>query len=107
MDVFPKFICEDDFLILSKCTYHKQLVTDSTKVKGGGWFKYDSIDKSFTFFGTSEDFGRAFIETITNCIKLGKVYTNSSQTHDISADYDFYYKNDYDELIPLNFTIIL
>lgn len=41
MDIFPKFIIETDdelgdCLIISKCTYHKELVTDHTKVKGGG-----------------------------------------------------------------------
>lgn len=72
MDKFPKFIIETndelgDCLILSKCTYHKDLVTDPTKVKGGGWFSYD--DGTFTFYGKSADYGEASLEDIKHCVE--------------------------------------
>lgn len=42
MDLFPKYIIETDdelgnCLILSKCSFHHELVTDKNKVKGGGF----------------------------------------------------------------------
>ena len=51
MDVFPKFIIETDddhgdCLIISKCTYHRELAIDKDKVKGGGWFVF----KDGTFY---------------------------------------------------------
>lgn len=49
MDVYPKFIIETDpelgdCLIVSKCTFHKQLATDVNAVKGG-WYVYDRQSK--------------------------------------------------------------
>jgi hypothetical protein len=60
MDVFPKFIIETDdqegdCLIVAKCTYHKQLATDITKVKGGGWWTLDRDNSIFTLSGDSHD----------------------------------------------------
>ena len=52
MDVFPKFIIETDnqegdCLIIAKCTYHKQLATDISKVKGGGMWTLDRENSIF------------------------------------------------------------
>jgi hypothetical protein len=64
MDVFPKFIVEGNNLIIAKCTYHKQLVTDKDQVKGGGLWMLDRDKKEFLLYGDSFDFGRASIEII-------------------------------------------
>ena len=74
MDVFPKFIIETDdqegdCLIVAKCTYHKQLATDITKVKGGGWWTLDRDNSIFTLSGDSHVFGRAKIEDIAKYCK--------------------------------------
>ena len=53
MEKFPKFIIENDKLILMKVTFHKEIVTDATKVKGGGWFKYLHDKNMFVFNGES------------------------------------------------------
>ena len=90
----PKFIIEDGNLILSKVVYHKDMVTDMSKVKGGGWFKFDSENKMFTLYGSSDDFGRANIRDIQNCVKSNRVFTNHSLTHDISKQYTFQYEVD-------------
>lgn len=102
MDVFPKFIIEDNKLIISKCTYHKELVTDKEKVQGGGWFIYDHKFKSFTLYGSSHDFGEATIENIKKCILDDNVFTNTYLTHSIANKYKFIYKTDSNELIDLN-----
>lgn len=89
--VFPKFVIEDDCLILSKVSYHRELISDESKVKGGGWYRYNNENKCFIFSGESHDFGKASFEDIKECIINNKVFTNKYQTHDISTDFDFYY----------------
>lgn len=96
MDVFPKFIVEDDAelglcVVISKCTYHKELTDDVDIVKGGGFYAYDSDEKTFTFSGSSHDFGEAREEDIKTAIANGNVYTNTYQMHDISKNYKFFY----------------
>ena len=102
MDIFPKFIIEDGCLIISKVTYHKQLVTNVADVKGGGWFIMDFENKTLTFYGKSEDFGKAKLVDIQECVKNNKVYTNRSCSRSITDKYKFFYKNEYGDIIPLN-----
>lgn len=99
MDVFPKFIIEDDELILGKCTYHKQLATDIKNVKGGGWFSFKNEQNSFTFFGDSQDFGIASLEDIKKCILENKVFNNH---RNISENYTFFYRDQCGEIEKLN-----
>lgn len=90
--VYQKFIIETDdiigdCLIIAKCTYHKQLATDISKVKGGGmWTKKDS---TITLFGESHDFGKANIEDIQKCIDEDKVYWDKSLTKLVSNEISF------------------
>jgi hypothetical protein len=107
MSVFPKFIIENnhlkgDCLIISNCTYHKQLAKNVEKIKGGGWFSYDIKEVTFTLYGESHDFGMAKIEDIKECISNGNVYTNKSLRNNISEKYKFKYKNAVGEIIDLN-----
>ena len=104
-DVFPKFIIETDddlgdCLIISKCTYHKDLVIDKTKVKGGGWWRLDYETKTFTLYGESSDFGKSTLEDIKNCIDNGNVYTDYTLSHSIADKYNFDYDT-YSEIIKL------
>lgn len=106
MDLFPKFIIETDdelgdCLILSKCTYHKDLVINLDRVKGGGWFRMNHEAMTITFHGDSYDFGAASIEDIKACIENGNVYTNPYLTHSIVEKYKFLYDN-HGEIIKLN-----
>jgi len=77
MDVFPKFIIENDELILGKVTYHKELATDVKNVKGGGWWFFNNSKNHFQFFGDSQDFGRVKIEDIRKCVLEKKIFTDS------------------------------
>ena len=104
MDIFPKFIIETDdqlgdCLIMSKCTYHKQLATNLIKVKGGGGYKYN--EDTITFFGESYDFGKASIEDIKLCIQNDKVFTNRSVTYSIATKHKFFYDIG-SEIIPFD-----
>ena len=88
---FPKFIVEDDCLILAKCTYHKQLARDKENVVGGGWFEYDSENNVFILSKTSGDFGKAKFEDIKKCIDLGNMFFNSRRTRRIKKTTKFLY----------------
>ena len=100
MEVFPKFIIEDGNLILSKVTRHHQLVTDRSRVKGGGWFRYLGEIRTFELYGGSEDFGKAELKDIQQCVEYGRVYSNKSCTHSITDMYYFQY-NTGTEIIKL------
>lgn len=106
MEVFPKFIIETitehgDCLIIGKCTYHKQLVFDKQNVKGGGWWALDKEANTFTLFGDSSDFGKAKLEDIANCINSNNVYDSRRLRRNLSATFNFDYKNEYGEIIDL------
>lgn len=105
MELYPKFIIEDDSLIISKVSYHKHIATDVSKVKGGGWFKWveqgEGEKRMLVFYGESTDFGKATIEDIKECIQSGNVFTNKYQTHSIATEYKFGYDIGSD-IIPLN-----
>lgn len=89
MEKLPKFIIEGDNLIIMKVLYHHEIVTDKTKVKGGGWFKKQ--DDMFVFYGESHDFGKAKFEDIENCIKNGNIFSDNSLYRNISEKHRFGY----------------
>jgi hypothetical protein len=96
MDVFPKFIIETDDLlgdciIIAKVTRHYQIVVNKDKVKGGGWFKMNKATNTITLHGESDQFGRATLEDITNCINKGNVFTTPSCIHSIAYSWNFDY----------------
>lgn len=88
MDVYPKFVVEGNNLIIAKCTYHWQLVTDKKSVKGGGLWKADWEKKEITLFGDSHDFGRASEEDIKACIEAGNVFLSYQGGRNVS-DHSF------------------
>lgn len=93
-ELSPKFIIETndelgDCLIIGKCNFHKNLVTDKTKVKGGGW--WDLKDNMFIFSRESHDYGKARFEEIKNCIEKGNVFTDKYLRHSIANKYSFAY----------------
>ncbi len=105
-DVFPKFIIENDgeegdCLIIARCTFHKQLVADISKVKGGGFWSLNDDKDTFAFHGSSHDFGRASINDITACIKNNKVFA-SVRLHRKFENFKFVYKHDNGEYEKLN-----
>lgn len=105
-DVFPKFIIETDeqegdCLIVAKCTYHKQLATDISKVKGGGWWTLDRDNSIFTLYGDSQDFGIAKIEDIASCVRSKKVFSNASLLHNLTENFKFQYRNQVGEIVDL------
>lgn len=94
MDVFAKFIIETDddlgdCLIIAKCTYHNQLATDPTKVKGGGWWTFK--DNTYTLKGESHEFGKAKLDDIKKCIEAGNVFRNRCLAYPIVDEHKFAY----------------
>jgi hypothetical protein len=98
----PKFIIENDNLILMRVHYHIEIVSNEKAVKGGGWYKMDTESKTITFYGKSDAFGAAKLENIKKCVEAGKVFTDKNLTKCIAGEYSFFYKTDY-ELIPISY----
>jgi len=93
MDVFPKFVVVRDeeeggpCIIIAKCTYHRELVTDVTKVMGGGWWTLDRDNKCFTLYGESDEFGKVSDDVLMDCILSRRIFTNKSLFSKIREDY--------------------
>ncbi len=107
MEAYPKFIIEEienegKCLILSKCTYHKQLARDVNNIIGGGWFHLDINNFTFTFFGNSHDFGKAELNDIFHCVKNEKIYKDKFLVQNITRMYKFRYRTINGEIIDLN-----
>jgi len=101
MDVFPKYIIEDGALIISKVTFHKDMVIEKDLVRGGGMYNYDG--ETFTLYDESSDFGRASLEDVQKAVDNHKVFTHQyDDEHDISTSYKFIYEAEDGELIKLN-----
>jgi hypothetical protein len=98
--LYPKFIIEGDRLILSKVTYHKELVTDEKQVKGGGWFRYLQHTDTFVFYGSSFDYGSPAREDIVRCVREDKVFRNKFSDESIVKDHHFALDTG-TEIIPL------
>ena len=95
MDVFPKFIIEEInnkecFLVIAECTFHEDIATNRSKVKGGGWYRIN--DNEIDFYGESTDFGPAKIEDIKRAINTNNVYLYPNLDLSIASDYIFLYK---------------
>lgn len=98
---YPKFIIEGDKLILQKVGYHKEIATDLSLVKGGGWFHFNSDTNTFRLSGESHDFGPAKLEDIQRSVDEGKVFFGNMLNRNISETHKFEY-NTMTEIIPLN-----
>ena len=73
---YPKFIIQNDTLIIGIVEFHSELKQDNSPVKGGGWFntKLNQDDtQSITFWKDSQEFGKCSKQAIQNCIDNGKV----------------------------------
>lgn len=91
MDLFPKFIIEGDSLILMKVSFHHQIVTDKTKVKGGGSFRFDRDKNTFIFHGDSHDFGQASFDDIKKCVEERKVFNDKTKYRNLCDRHKFGY----------------
>lgn len=98
--LFEKFIIEGTNLILGKCTYHRQLVTNRDNVRGGGVYYFNSETNSYTLGGKSHEFGYAELDNIRECVRSGNVYGDKRLRRNLSSS-KFYY-NTQVEIIPLN-----
>lgn len=104
MDYFNKFIITNGILVIGKVTYHRDLIWDKETevITGGGSFDINFEDKIMTFYGESNDFGKAKIEDIKKCIDEHQVYSNPLQHYEISEKYKFKYRDIYGEVVDLN-----
>jgi hypothetical protein len=99
---YPKFIIENDCLILGKVTYHKELCVNKDNVAGGGWFMFKPDENLFIFSGESHDFGKARFNKIKECVENKKVFQESVNRRNLSDKHKFAYNTGL-EIIPLNY----
>ena len=91
MELKPKWIIEDDSLIIGKCIYHKDLASNLKNIKGGGWFVYDGKLDGFVLYGSSFDFGKAKLDDIKDAVlkkNIGRFVED-----DRYSDYKIYYSD--------------
>jgi len=99
----PKFIVESNEMVISKCTYHKQLAENEKNVKGGGLFSFEPETKTFTLSGASFDFGAAKLEDIKTCIESNQVYRDKLRVNKFdTSEFKFVYMEPWGEKIELN-----
>ena len=84
MNILSKFIIESDKIILGVVAKHSELMQTDNKenVIGGGLCLYDYERKTFIFFGSSSEFGKAKIQDIKPVIFNNKVYTDAVVLND-------------------------
>lgn len=92
-DVFPKWIVEDDSLIIGKCTNHHQLAVNPTRIKGGGWWHMAPEANIILLYGSSADYGYAPIDAVAEAIQAQKAGTFADEDH--FKDYIFMYSTRY------------
>ena len=71
-NIFPKWIFEDDFIVIRKCTFHKDIVENIPDVRGGGLFYFHRDTNTFILYGSSHDFGKANPEAVQRAIADGR-----------------------------------
>lgn len=106
MNILSKFIIENDKIVLGAVTHHSELMQsdDKKNVIGGGFSLYDSATKTFIFFGSSSEFGKAKIQDIKPIIFNNNVYTNTGVLDDrllSNHEYNFIYRSKRQGDIPL------
>jgi hypothetical protein len=91
--VFNKFIVEGDALIIGRVTYHRELADKHEEVLGGGMYNLDYENKTFTLFGSSQDFGSVSFETLKKVVLSGEIYTNKYKIRKLEG-YSFIYQDE-------------
>ena len=100
MDVFPKYIIEDGCLIISRVTFHKDMVIEKDLVRGGGMYVFSH--EVYTLYGESVDFGRATLEDVQQAVTNHKVFSHQYDEDDMSVKYKFLYEDEDGKIIELN-----
>ena len=68
------FIVEDGKIKIGKVRFHKDLAENKDNVRGGGEFKLNKDDRTFTLFGKSHDFGPADKDEVQALIDQDQVW---------------------------------
>ena len=103
-NVFPKFIVEEYeeglVIILGKCSFHKQLATDISKVRGGGMWRMDREAGNIYLNGSSYEFGKCSIDDLATCVQNKRVFSSPSMMRNLTEEFRFEFE-DFTEKINL------
>ncbi len=88
----PKWIIENDRLIIGKANFHFELAKDKNKVRGGGWFDYLDDEDGFLLYGSSSDFGSADHVDVAYAVLNG--FCDAPYSKGIYNNHKFYFSPD-------------
>ncbi len=81
---YKKFIISQGMFIMGQVELHRDLCSDHSETKGGGWWHVDNENKKMYLYSSSEQFGVAKKEDVELAIKSGRMPMRLKE-------YDFYY----------------
>jgi hypothetical protein len=87
--IHSKFIVEDGDIIIGRVDFHKKLVTDKSKVRGGGMYRMNHDKKEIVLSGMSYEFGSPDLSDIRNAVENDRVFTNPVRINSIANDFKF------------------
>jgi len=68
-----KFIIADDQLIMGHVELHRELIKDTSKIVGGGWWYINKERTKAYLYSKSFDFGRVTKEQLVSALENGYV----------------------------------
>jgi len=80
-------------LILGKCVFHRELAGNEKWVISGGWWELDTSSKVITFYGKSDQFGRASFDEVQECITNKNVFGDRGRTRNLMDEFSFEYRD--------------
>lgn len=84
-DVYPKFIINNNRLLIGHVDQHRELANDHTTTRGGGWWHIDEPTKTIWLYARSQLFGYSPKHLLAQIIKAGN--------HDYPG-YTFFYSRE-------------
>ena len=95
-NIHPKFVLINDAIILGKVEFHREFAHGTDNISSGGWFSVDGPNKTFTLYGSSDDFGRATLREVQHAVEHNKVFSNyeDESKHSLTHKYKFIFKDE-------------
>ncbi len=82
-----KFIINQGNLMMGHVNFHKELSSDHTTTKGGGWYHIDHDNKKVYLYDVSMDFGQAKREDVIAAIQTGDFISIHIQDYEFIHSY--------------------
>jgi len=77
-NIVPKYIIQNNRVVIGKVAYHKDLITGKIGVQGGGMFIINHKEATLLLYGDSYKLGPPDMDALKKAVKNWKIYTNKS-----------------------------